>query len=154
MGGLDPIKITTLLNEMEEDNLITLKENYWSKVIKKEGLFSNEVINEDFEIHLKKYMGHFDFLKNPHPLDFEWRNTSKSLNFLTDLISRTNANNDKVLLLGMPTLFANCAVRNIPQQVTLIERNPPIVEALKKFNNTKYQVIQETDQICSESLNF
>lgn len=143
MGGLDPIKITSLLNEMEEDNLITLKENYWSKVIKKDDLFSNEVINEDFEIHLKKYMGHFDFLKNPHPLDFEWRNTSKSLNFLTDLIGRANANNDKVLLLGMPTLFANCATRNITQQVTLIERNPPIIEALKKFNNTKYQVIQE-----------
>ena len=143
MGGLDPIKITSLLNEMEGDNLITLKENYWSKVSEKNDLFSNEVINEDFEIHIKKYMGHFDFLKNPHPLDFEWRNTSKSLNFLTDLISGTNSNNDRVLLLGMPTLFANCAIRNITQRVTLIERNKPIIEALKKFNNAKYQVIQE-----------
>jgi hypothetical protein len=143
MGGLDPIKITLLLSELKDENLVSLKENYWSKIIKSEDLFSDHMIDEASEIYLKRYMGHFEFLQNPHPLDFEWRNTSKSLNFLTDLINQVSTKNEKVLLLGMPTLFANCAVRNIPQQMTLVERNPPIVNALKKFNNAKFRVMQD-----------
>ncbi len=75
--------------------------------------------------YLIKYMGHFDFLKSPHPLDFEWRNTTKSLNYLTDLIMQINKPEESVLLMGMPTLFANICIKDIPQNVKLVERNEP-----------------------------
>ncbi|WP_026754767.1 class I SAM-dependent methyltransferase [Sediminibacter sp. Hel_I_10] len=142
MGGLDPIKISHLLKELEKENKIFKKDGYWSIKIKNEELFL-DLIDQDSELYLKKHMGYFNFLKNPHPLDFEWRNTAKSLNFLTDLIENLNGKTDKVLLLGMPTLYANCNQRNIPQNVTLVERNKPIVEALEKFSKKNSKIILE-----------
>ncbi len=140
MGGLDPIKIMRLLKELQKENKVFLKGEYWSVKIKDEGLFVG-MIDEDSESYLKKHMGYFNFLKNPHPLDFEWRNTSKSLNLLTDLIEEVNGNSDKVLLLGMPTLYANSSLRNIAQSITLIERNKPIVKALEKFSKKNCKII-------------
>ena len=87
-------------------------------------------------------MGHFDFLKSPHPLDFEWRNTSKSLNYLTELVTQINKPEESVLLMGMPTLFANICVKDIPQNVKLVERNEPIIESLLKLTNDKNSIIK------------
>ena len=92
-------------------------------------------------------MGHFDFLKTPHPLNFEWRNTLRSLNLLADLLGQVNEVNDKVLILGMPTLFTTCSLRSVTQYITLIEKNRPIVRALSKFVSDRYKV-QEKDILC------
>ncbi len=143
MGGLDPVKLSKLLEELENDNQLSQKDEYWSVVSKDIGLFPID-LDSDSELPLKKYMGHFNFLKTPHPLDFEWRNTLKSLNSLVDLIGQVNSTSDKVLLLGMPTLFATCSQRNVTQCITLLERNKPIVRALSKFTSDRYRV-QEND---------
>lgn len=144
MGGLDPVKISKILVELQEQGKLFEKDEYWSVVFKDITLFSQD-LNKDFELPIKKYMGHFNFLKTPHPLDFEWRNTLKSLNYLADLIGQVNEVNDKVLILGMPTLFATCSLRSVTQSVTLIERNKPIVSALHShFVKDQYRV-QEKD---------
>lgn len=142
MGGLDPVKISDLLEELKDEKKLTLKEDYWSIIVEDNSLFP-ALLNDDSGLPLKKYMGHFDFLKIPHPLDFEWRNTLKSLNFLAELIGEVNSAKDKVLILGMPTLFATCSLRNLTQSITLIERNGPIVRALEKFNGTHNRVLQK-----------
>lgn len=144
MGGLDPVKISKLLIELREEGKLFEKEDYWSVVSKEISLFSED-LNKDAELPIKKYMGHFNFLKTPHPLDFEWRNTLKSLNFLADLIGQVNEVNDKVLILGMPTLFATCSSRSVTQKVTLLERNKPIVKALHSNFVTNQYRIQEKD---------
>jgi hypothetical protein len=142
MGGLDPIKIMNLLEHLKDENLIQESDGYWMLIEKKEDTLI-ELDDLDSKLWLKQYMGHFEFLKNPHPLDFEWRNTLKSLNYLTDLIQEINASSDRILLLGMPTLFANCSLHNIPQEVTLVERNTPIIKGLKRFCNSKAKIRQD-----------
>ena len=142
MGGLDPIKILEILNSLTVSGVLNFHEDYWSLAPKDE-LEVNENLLAESEMPLKKYMGHFDFLKNPHPLDFEWRNTLKSLNFLTDLVEKVNLVNDKILILGMPTLFANCSIRNITRNITLVERNKPIVNSLRKFEEKQLKVIEK-----------
>ena len=142
MGGLDPVKISKLLSELQNEGKLFEKDDYWSVVSKNISLFSED-INKDSELPIKKYMGHFDFLKTPHPLDFEWRNTLRSLNLLADLVGKVNEVKDKVLILGMPTLFATCSLRSVTQNVTLIERNKPIARALSKFVNHQYKVLEK-----------
>lgn len=90
-------------------------------------------------------MGYFEFLKTPHPLDFEWRNSTSSLNYLINEIQILNSVNDKILFLGMPTLFATAHIKDIPQKVTLVERNKPIIEGLSKLHVDKerFQILDE-----------
>ncbi|QOJ27851.1 MAG: hypothetical protein HRU80_02795 [Ignavibacteriales bacterium] len=96
-----------------------------------------DLLSEDPQLYLKKYMGYFDFLKIPHPLDFEWRNSTASLNYLINEIQEINSVNDRILLLGMPTLFATACIKDIPQKITLVERNKPIVRGLSKLSADK-----------------
>lgn len=142
MKGLDPVAITMVLAELEQRDLIVRRENYW-ETKKNENQPKLDFLPQDNYSFLKKHMGHFDFLETPHPLDFEWRNTTKSLDHLTELITSRHGINDHVLLLGMPTLFANVCNRDVPQYVTIIERNQPIVKALGRLSGTRKQVIRK-----------
>jgi hypothetical protein len=138
LHGLDPIKVNEALTSLVAEKKLIKKEDLWviNEKIKDTALTLGFEI-PDPQLYLKKYMGHFDFLKMPHPLDYEWRNSTSSLNYLTDQILQTNTLNDSVLILGMPTLFANVCIRDIPQKVSLVERNKPIVKALKKLAGEK-----------------
>lgn len=142
MRGLDPNAIHEALKVLEEDGRLVRDRDYWKRA-EKQAPPTLDIISQDPQLYLKKYMGHYDFLKMPHPLDFEWRNTSKSLNYLTDLITQTNQVTDPILIMGMPTLYAKICGKDIPQNVTLIEKNIPIVNALTKFNNHKSKVINK-----------
>lgn len=143
IGGLDPIKTVTLLQELTDEGELVDKDGYWSiSTVPVNDLFQGS-LDEGSVPYLKKFMGHFDFLKNPHPLDFEWRNTAKSLNYLAGLIGKVNGNTDKVLILGMPTLFATCSARNLTQNITLIERNSPIIQGLNQFRQQTKQIIED-----------
>ena len=139
MQGLDPIRLFELVAELEGEAKLQKDDDYW--VLKTQQSPTLELYYPAPPIHfLKKYMGHFDFLKSPHPLDFEWRNTMKSLNYLTGLITQINRPEESVLLLGMPTLFANICDKDIPQTVKLVERNEPIIDSLCKLVNEKTSI--------------
>lgn len=142
MQGLDPIRLLDIIKELEEiDDKLQKENEYW--VVKTVRSSNLELGYPAPPIHyFKKYMGHFDFLKSPHPLDYEWRNTAKSLNYLTELITQINKPEESVLLMGMPTLFANICVKDIPQNVKLVERNEPIIESLLKLTNDKTSIIK------------
>lgn len=144
LHGLDPIKINVALAMLVNDKRLLKKEDLWVINEQEKTTLTLNFENPDPQLYLKKYMGHFDFLKMPHPLDFEWRNSTSSLNYLTDQILESNAINDSVLVLGMPTLFANACIRDIPQKVSLVERNKPIVRALKKLrgDRSRFNVIE------------
>jgi len=134
LSGLDPLKAQEALKSLETKHKIQFKNDFWM-------LEDNnkpptlELFAPDPHLYLKKYMGYFDFLKTPHPLDFEWRNSTASLNYLIGKILELNNVNDKILLLGMPTLFATACIKDIPQMVTLVERNTQILKGLSTINN-------------------
>jgi hypothetical protein len=74
---------------------------------------------------------------------------------LTAELQKITEPTDRVLILGMPTLFANISENALPQRVTLVERNQPIINGLKRFVDEKC-LIREADIffIAPESLGY
>jgi hypothetical protein len=136
LNGLDPIQIKEYLSNFEDENILQKRGDLWSKK-EKNNSKKQKLLNEDSQLYLKKYMGYFEFLKTPHPLDFEWRNSTASLNYLINEVQELNSVNDEVLFLGMPTLFATACIKDIPQKITLVEKNKPIIQGLKNLNFDK-----------------
>lgn len=91
-----------------------------------------------------EHIGFFALFEKPHPLDFEWRNSVGSLDYLINQIESTNLINDKILLLGFPTLFAAACIKDIPQHVTLVDKNEPVISDLEKLISSKdnFKIIQ------------
>jgi hypothetical protein len=143
LNGLDPIQLKEALEELEKNDILSKRSDMWSMREKKKSPTLN-LLSEDPQLYLKKYMGYFEFLKMPHPLDFEWRNSTASLNYLINEVQKMNSINDRILFLGMPTLFATACIKDIPQKVTLVERNKPIVRGLSKLNIDKkrFQILE------------
>ena len=96
------------------------------------------------QVFLTNILASLDYLINPHPLDFEWRNSTASLDYLINQVQEMNSVSDEILFLGIPTLFAAACIKDIPQKVTLVERNEPIVKGLDKLNSDKerFQIIE------------
>jgi len=144
LNGFDPVEANALLNEMEQKGELVCINNLWS--IKEISYRSNTLPLYPVEpkLYLQKYMGYFDFLKTPHPLDFEWRNSSFSLNRLLNKLTTLVTPSDKLLFLGMPTLFATAILKDIPNIITLIERNGPIIQGLKKINtdSERFRIVE------------
>ena len=65
----------------------------------------------------------------------------KSVDYLSDLVLQSNHLDDEILVLGMPTLFANLCRRDISQKVTIVERNHAVVDCLKELSHDNCQVI-------------
>ena len=145
LDGLDPIVTREALTKLERDNKVVCDGSDLWRIREEAKALTLDIADPDPQLYLKKYMGHFDFLKTPHPLDYEWRNTTTTLNHLTELILENNSIEDTVLLLGMPTLFAYACQKDIPQRVTLIESNGPIVGSLQILakNNSKFHIIKD-----------
>jgi hypothetical protein len=145
LRGVDPMTALKFLKEMEKKEVIRYDQinDLWllEKIARKP---IGDLLNPNPELYLKKYMADFDFFKKPHPLDFEWRNTKKSVNYLSDLVTNESAVDDNILILGMPTLFASLCRKDIPQQVTILERNKGVLESLKELSH-KSCLVQEAD---------
>jgi hypothetical protein len=144
VNGLEPTDTLTILNELESEGNIAFLNDLW--VIPEVNISENlELYPTEKRHFLQKYMGYFDFLETPHPLDFEWRNSTESLNRLIFKIQDFTTVHDKILLLGMPTLFATAFQKDIANTVTLIERNAPIVRGLKKLvkGNPRFNVLEQ-----------
>lgn len=145
LSGYDPIETLSLLKKMEEEGKLICINDLWS--IKEVDINDNalQLYPTESKLYLQKHMGYFDFLKTPHPLDFEWRNSSLSLNKLLNKINSLVNPTDKLLFLGMPTLFATAILKDIPNTISLIERNAPIIQGVKKINTdiSRFRTIEE-----------
>lgn len=144
LNGFDPVEATAVLTDMEQRGELVCINNLWS--IKEVNCSSNTLplYPVESKLYLQKYMGYFDFLKTPHPLDFEWRNSSFSLNRLLNKLTTLVTPTDKLLFLGMPTLFATAILKDIPNTISLIERNGPIIQGLKKINtdSERFKIVE------------
>jgi len=139
LDGLDPNSVVEILASLEKESKVHNNGDLWTINKATKSLTLLDVIPQEPELYLKKYMGYFDFLKTPHPLDFEWRNSTASLDYLIEQVQDLNTVNDNILFLGMPTLFATACLKDIPQKITLVDRNKPVIKRLSKLNNNKEQ---------------
>jgi hypothetical protein len=141
--GLYPNDTIDILSALESDGLVICLDDMW--VVKQVTLNGPlQLFENESSLYLQKYMGYFDFLKTPHPLDFEWRNSTASLNKLMNKIQTFLLPKDKLLFLGMPTLFATAIQKDIPYVTSLIERNKPIVQGLNRVltDKEKFRIIE------------
>lgn len=141
LHGLDPITALEFLREMEKAELVRCNDGLWLiEEHAKKGV--TDILNPNANLYLKKYMGDFDVFKKPHPLDFEWRNTKRSTNYLAELILQSTSASDAILIFGMPTLFANFCARDLAHKITIVERNQAVISSLKELTRGCCNVIE------------
>ncbi|MES1181734.1 MAG: class I SAM-dependent methyltransferase, partial [Flavobacterium sp.] len=143
--GLDPIVIKEYLNGLESKKKVKKLKDLW---IVKGYKTKKEIKKLDLSEHknyLKDHIPYFDLFKKPHPLDFEWRNSAKTLDSLTDVLLKNNVEKENVLLLGMPSLFVSSFLKKVPQNVTLIEKNKPLLSTIAKYvdESSNHKIINE-----------
>lgn len=143
LNGFDPIELFEKLKKLEEESKLLYINNLWCINKKNEGSKIDSSHEAQFKF-FNEHIGFFGLFKKPHPLDFEWRNSTGSLNYLINRIQELNDAQDKSLFLGFPTLFATACINDIPQGVTLVEKNEPIIKGLSKLNIDKdrFRIIQ------------
>jgi len=136
LSGYDPVELLEVLKGLELRKKISNVSGLWCVEKKRETtLFEN--ISSAKTNFFNEHIGFFGLFDKPHPLDFEWRNTTGSLDYLISMVQKMNDVSDKILFLGFPTLFATACIKDIPQKVTLVEINKPIVKGLSKLNLNK-----------------
>ena len=132
--GLDPIVANEYLIDLEKRGFIKKVNDLW---VRKGSAPTKQSISKLSESqhnqYLKKHIPYFDLFKKPHPLDFEWRNSSETLDHLCEILNDENSEQDKVLLLGMPSLFASSYIKNLPFNITLVDKNRPLLTAIKNL---------------------
>lgn len=145
LNGFDPVELLKALNNLELKKRLTNVSGLWCIKMESRKLVIDKVDTAKtnfFNVHI----GFFGLFDKPHPLDFEWRNSTGSLDYLINVVEKINGVNDKTLFLGFPTLFAAACIKSIPQKVTLVERNKPIISGLIKINTDKERFqIHEAD---------
>ena len=144
--GLDPIHLQEYLLALEKEGLLKRFNGGWVikgyRTYKKKSKSDNEISEERVE----KFIPYFNIFKKPHPLDFEWRNSLTTLNFLSNFISNSNTEKDKVLLLGMPSLFISTFLKRLPQQVVLVDKNEALLSSVSDLvKKSKNHTIIQND---------
>lgn len=145
LNGFDPVELLEALNNLESKNRLVNVSGLWCIKMESRKLVIDKTDTAKtnfFNLHI----GFFGLFEKPHPLDFEWRNSTGSLDYLINVIEKINGVNDKTLFLGFPTLFAAACIKSIPQKVTLVERNRSIINGLTSLNVDKERFqIHEAD---------
>lgn len=140
--GLDPLDLLSVIEKLKKAKKIELVNDLWVTEGRKGSSKNSLPISLSNEF-LNQHIGFFSLYKKPHPLDFEWRNATETINYLSKLIANTTNPDDKILLLGMPTLFVNFCVSHFPNRVTLIDNNKPvIIELKKKITDKRFNVLE------------
>lgn len=145
MSGCDPVELHAALKALEQKKVIINNNGLWYVHIHKQNKLADNIDTAKTEF-FNEHIGFFGLFDKPHPLDFEWRNTTGSLDYLIKLVRKLSDADDSVLFLGFPTLFATACLQNVSQKITLIEKNKPIVKGLQKLIPDKQRFrIKEAD---------
>lgn len=133
MSGMDPVflheQLTILVNEKK---LKKMGERwglpgYRKRKVTETGATTRKASN------LVNSIPYFDVFKKSHPLDYEWRNSLETLDFLCEIIKKDNDANDNVLLLGMPSVFIASYYKKLKSSVTLVDKNEPLMSHIGKL---------------------
>ena len=143
LSSFDPVQLLKVLKSLESNERLINTNGLWHTRFNKQ-----HEIDLSYNAKTKffnEHIGFFGLFKKPHPLDFEWRNTTASLNYLMNEIQVISELDDKILLLGFPTLFATAFIRKIKRPITLVESNQPVVRKLENLirGTDGYNIVQQ-----------
>ena len=82
--------------------------------------------------HLIEYPHVRDGLPEPHPLDFDWRFTRSTLNFVKQQLNAMPT--ERIAVLGAPTLFTYLAENGL--KAHLFDKNHHLIQHLKKIGHS------------------
>lgn len=147
-SGLDPIVLSDLLQELVVSKDLRHSNGLW---VAKHHRFNVTEDSKDRLVMPYSFKGidalipFYSIFKKPHPLDYEWRNSAGTLSFLNDYVQERNQKQDRVLLLGMPSLFISAYYNKMPQEFVLIDRNGPLLEDIRKTveKNGRFKIVEE-----------
>ena len=143
--GLDPISLNEILHGLEGAGKLKRYNQAW--VIKGYRDYKKKEITdaENKQDDLTKYTPYFNVFKKSHPLDFEWRNSIGTLNYLCDLITKSNEKTDRVLLLGMPSLFISTFLKKLSQKIVLVDKNEALLSSVNELvkRSKNHSIIQD-----------
>ena len=62
----------------------------------------------------------------PHPLDYEWRFSKETINYLLETCQKLTVEDDRIALLGAPSVFATGHEIAYPRHLILYDANPAL----------------------------
>ena len=146
--GLDPLLLNEYLLNLQKSKRLKKVDGDWVvysyRTSQKKSNNENSAISLTTEV-LRNKIPYFELFKKPHPLDYEWRNSFRTLDFLVNFILANNNKKDNILLLGMPSLFISSFYRKVQNEITLVDRNVPLLKEIEKITsrNKKFTIIQK-----------
>ncbi len=71
-----------------------------------------------------------------HPLDFEWRFTKLTTNYMLDICKELVSSDDKIVLLGTPSLFRNIIEEECERKIIFVGDETAVTNRLKMYSNS------------------
>lgn len=78
-----------------------------------------------------------EILPLPHPLDYEWRYTSLTRDYLIKKLSNSCQGNKSIVLIGAPTVFIDLVKRNIDSNLFLLDYNQEMLRVISDQISSK-----------------
>jgi len=129
--GLDPIALNETLSHLVKTKLLKINDYKWVvkgyRYTKKKNAPKSRSVSKFTENKIP----YFNLFAKPHPLDFEWRYSLDTLNFICNSIWNSQNETHGILLLGMPSIFIASYYKKLPQKFTLIDNNKTILESIR-----------------------
>jgi hypothetical protein len=132
--GAYPSDVLSALQAMQQDNeAFLLSSGAWSERDRSVDAVVDKLTDEEQPKHDLS-----DGLPEPHPLDFDWRFTPKTLCDIRRYLDLTDV--DQVAVLGAPTLYKYLA--DSGSKVQLFDKNPSVIQ---HFTEAGYSSVRECD---------
>ncbi|GEM_PF-742642 len=130
-GGLYPLELQTVLNELvEQGKVIRSTESYQlapSSTTKIDSVQSNSLPNFNQTIELPE----------PHPHDFDWRFDLQTIHNLAEMLIAESRREGSILLLGAPSIFVELTKRHDAPHTTLMDWSSELISRLNQHRFPK-----------------
>ncbi|MCW3111453.1 MAG: class SAM-dependent methyltransferase, partial [Segetibacter sp.] len=89
MNGFDPVELLDALKVLESQRKLSNISGLWCNINKEPKKLTSDAVSAKTDF-FNEHIGFFGLFDKPHPLDFEWRNTTGSLTYLIAMVQKMN----------------------------------------------------------------
>lgn len=129
LPSVDPIIVAYTLRRLSADS--TLSQDIWEQLNTPERQTSTRLPYAHYQVGLPL----------PHPLDFDWRFTDRSVDHLLKYCETFTNHNNTIVLLGTPSLFRGGLALSWQRRMILLEANATMTNCLNSLAS-RSQVVQ------------
>lgn len=134
-GASTPTEITSLIPSVNPAAVApALGRHILAKTISTQGGLLGSAASS--QAHVPQDNTHENALPVPHPLDYEWRFSAKTIEDLLETCQRATRKNDLVVLLGAPSLLRAGIERPYARRLLLLDANPALTASFA--NSAKF----------------